>query len=61
MAKDIRVCEYHGKFEAGEWNDWQCPKCAKEIFDYAKFSHSRDEKDLNKNVKNILKRAGMNV
>ena len=40
MKKDIRYCEYHGKFEAGEWNDWQCPKCHAEIMKFGRFTQT---------------------
>ena len=60
MAKDMRTCEYHGKFEAGEWNDWQCPKCEKEIMAFGRFAgKGYNEKDLTADAKNIMKRMGV--
>jgi hypothetical protein len=62
LTMDIKICEIHGKFEAGEWNDWQCPKCEKEIMDFGRFAGSKYNKNLlNKEVKAVLKRAGMKL
>jgi hypothetical protein len=55
--KEYGHCQYHGKFELTEWNDWQCPKCAKEIYDFGQWRGNG--KALTDDAKNLLKRAGV--
>jgi hypothetical protein len=56
MAKEYGYCEYHGKFELTEQDDWQCPKCAKEIYDFGQF---KAKGTLTPDAKALMKRAGV--
>lgn len=53
----MAICEYHGRYTPSECNDWQCPKCAKEVFDYGQWRTGK--KKITNDAKNILKRAGV--
>ncbi len=61
MAKTYQNCIYHGRFEVREEDDFQCPKCAKEIYDFGQFmSESKTaNKTLTNDAKNLMKRAGV--
>lgn len=37
-------CEYHGRFIPSESNDWQCPKCSKEVYNYGQWRRTGELK-----------------
>jgi len=41
MCATWGTCPYHGKYRAVEWHDWNCPKCGKELQDFAAFRSGR--------------------
>lgn len=63
MAKEYGHCKYHGKFELTEWDDWQCPKCAKEIYDFGQWRSEspKANKKLTEDAKNLMRRAGVKI
>jgi len=50
-------CPYHGQFRLSEVNDWQCPKCQKEIISYGTLKRTGK---LDKHSKRLIKRASRN-
>lgn len=49
-------CQYHGKYRSVEWHDWQCPKCQKELADFAGW-RSGKKKTLG-SAKGLVRRMG---
>ena len=56
MKKDIRFCRYHGRFEADESNDWECPECGNELLAFSKFKKSGS---INDAPLGLLERSGV--
>jgi hypothetical protein len=56
--KEYGNCIYHGKFELKEEDDWQCPKCEKELYDYGQFKRFGK---LTPDAKNLMKRMGAKI
>ena len=55
-SKEYGDCQYHGKFELTEQDDWQCPKCEKELYDFGQFKRTGK---ISNDAKNLMQRAGI--
>ena len=49
-----QICPYHGQYNANEANDYSCPKCEKELYDYGQFKRTGKK---TKAAKNLINRA----
>jgi len=51
---EYQTCPYHGRFRMTEANDYQCPKCQKEIMGYGRYKRTGV---IDKYAKGLINRA----